>query len=349
MAFDRRCAGFTLTELMVSSAIGLFTLAVAVQMASDHTAVLTQTTQRVDTVQSGRIVADLLAEDLRHAGVGIGYRPDGSFAGLIRGPFTVAGGAQFSADGFAQTLTTGAIRTDDLGIRVATGAPRTIASFSGSLGQICSGSGVGVGDTVVLLSREALHVRTVQLLTMNSGPCLQGVCRTGCTSFTFARDVSYESDTEALTASYIGGEMVGEYAEIVYFVVPGQDGDGELRRAQVTAGQPCAVRDETCGGLVADDVETLQVAVWQWDEQLGAWVDQTQPAAIADRRRLRVDVEVVLRGGQDRQTGAHQPVALKLDATQCVGGNCGAAADAYRRYAIRTSVEIRNGGRMLIR
>ena len=135
--------GFTLTELLVSSAIGLFTLAVAVQMASDHTAILSQTTSKMDMYQSARTAVELLGEDLRHAGLGVGYRPDGRFAGLMRGSFQVQGGATFTADGLTQTLSTGSIPTDDLGIRLAMGDLRTIASFSGSQGQICAGSGHG--------------------------------------------------------------------------------------------------------------------------------------------------------------------------------------------------------------
>ena len=333
---------------MVSSAIGLFTLAVAVQVASDHTSLLGQTSKRVDMLQSARGAVELLSEDLRHAGLGIGYRPDGQFGGLIRGTFTVQGGAQFFSNGVQQTLTTGSISTDDLGIRIATGDLRTIASFSGNQGQICAGSVLAAEDTVVMLSREALHVQTARLLTLNDAACVNGQCRDGCSTFTFALDGSYSSDADASTANYVGGMMVGDYAELVWFVAPGADNDGELRRAEVTQAQPCTARDQTCGGLVADNVETIQVAVWQWDETLGQWVDQTLTTAIGDRRRVRVDVELVLRAGTDGQAGAHQPVALQLD-TACVGGACGGTADSYRRFVMRTSVEVRNGGRMLIR
>ena len=143
--------------------------------------------------------------------------------------------------------------------------------------------------------------------------------------------------------------MVGDFAEVVWFVVPGADQEGELRRAYVTQADPCNARDDQCGGLVAEDVETLQVAIWQWDDQTSAWVNQTTAGTVGDRRRLRVDVELVVRGGQDEQSGAHRPIELKLDGQKCVGGSCGATGDKWRRFAVRTSVEIRNSGRMLIR
>ena len=335
--------------MMVSTAIGLFTLAVAVQMASDHTTVLGQTTSRVDMIQSARTAIDLLTEDLRHAGLGIGYRPDGEFGGLIRGTFTVQGGAQFFAGGVTQTLSTGAVGTDDLGIRIANGDLRTIASFTGTQGQICAGSSMAVGDTVVMLSQEALHAQTIQLLTLNGAACVNGQCRDGCSTFTYLVDGSYASDVDASTANYVGGTMVGDYAEIVWFVTPGLDAGGELRRAEIRQATPCATRDQQCGGLVADDVETLQIAVWQWDEDLGQWFDGTAGGAITDRRRLRVDVELVVRGREDDVEGAHQPVVLQLDPSGCVGGACGGVADEHRRFAMRTSIELRNGGRMLIR
>ena len=334
---------------MVSSAIGLFTLAVAVRLASDQTVVLGQTTDRMDMFQSARTAVDLLSEDLRHAGVGIGYRPDGQFGGLIRGGFTVAGGAQFFADGLVQRLSTGEIPTDDLGLRVATGDLRTVASFLGTQGQICAGSDIAVDDTVVLLSREALHVQTVRVLSLANAACARGACRDGCATFTYGQDLSYASDPLAAGANYVGGTMIGDYGEIVWFVVPGTDGNGELRRARVTQQEQCANRDDSCGGLVAEDIETLQVAVWQWDDNLNQWVNQTPTASIGDRRRLRVDVEVVVRGGEDRDDGARQPVELALHAGRCAGGTCGTKPDKFRRFVIRTSVELRNGGRMLIR
>ena len=348
MKIRRRQAGFTLAELMVSSAIGLFTLAVAVQMAADHTVVLGQTSDKVDMYQSARTAVDLLAEDLRHAGLGIGYQPDGRFGGLMRGSFVVAGGARFFGGGTTQALSTGSINTDDLGIRMATGDLRTIASFSGTQGQICGGSSMKVGDTVVMLTRAALHAQTIELTALNSAACFNGQCLTGCQTFTLKIDNSYSSDATASTMNYVGGTMVGDYSEIVWFVVPGADSGGELRRAAVTQAEPCTARDETCGGLVAEDVETLQVAVWQWDESLGQWVDQTVAATIGDRRRLRVDVEVVVRGGAHEQDGADRPIVLELDANRCVGGACGSKGDSHRRIAMRTSVEIRNGGRMQI-
>ena len=345
----RTQAGFTLTELVVSSAVGLFTLAVAVQVASHHSAAVGETTRQMDTLQSSRMVLDLISEDLRHAGAGVGYRPDGQFGGLIRGAFTVSGGAQFSAGGRVQTLTTGDVVTDDLGIRLATGDIRTVAAYAGVSGQICAGSNMAVGDVVMLLSREALHGVTVQLQSLADAACVDGMCRDGCATFTYAPSASYQSDAGAPTVNYVSGSMIGDFAEVVWFVHAGPDGDGELRRAEVTSAQPCATRGTDCGGLVADDVETMQVAVWQWDDAISQWVDRTASATVDDRRRLRVDIEVVVRGGAERAEGAGRPVALQLAPGQCVGGTCGGVGDQNRRFVMRTSVEVRNGGRMQIR
>ncbi|MEM7675065.1 MAG: hypothetical protein AAF449_03580, partial [Myxococcota bacterium] len=68
-----------MTELLVGTAIGLFTLSVAVQLASDQSMMLGRTTTSIDTMQSARRAVELLTEDLRHAGMGIGYRPSGEF------------------------------------------------------------------------------------------------------------------------------------------------------------------------------------------------------------------------------------------------------------------------------
>jgi prepilin-type N-terminal cleavage/methylation domain-containing protein len=342
--------GFTLIELMVSVAVGLFVLAAAVRLTTDQSRILGRATSRLEMHQSARLAADLMAQDLRHASVGLGYRPDGTFAGLSRGSFTVPGGAAFQANDRAVSLASGPVLTDDLGVRMTTGAIRTIAAYTMTTAQLCAGSGLDVGDVVVLMSREGLHARTVQVSGLSAATCGAGTCVRGCEDLAFVADGSYASDLSAAAADYTEGEMAGEFAHVAWFLVPGADGRGRLQRAEVTAQQPCSVADATCGGLVADNVELLQVAVWQWDEETQVWVDRTTTGDLSDRSRTRVDLELIMRAAHtDAGDALQAPLTSELAPSQCLPAPCGQPKDQVRRYALRSSVEIRNSGRMQIR
>ncbi|MCA9551049.1 MAG: prepilin-type N-terminal cleavage/methylation domain-containing protein [Myxococcales bacterium] len=343
-------AGFTLIELMVSMTVGLFVLAAAVQLTSDQSRLLGRASSRLEMHQAARLATDLLAQDLRHASVGLGYRPDGTFAGLSRGNFTVSGGASFQADDRVVTLSSGTVRTDDIGIRLAAGSIRTVASYSAATAQLCAGADLEAGEVVVLLTREGLHARTVQVSAFGPAVCRDGTCVQGCEDVTFASDSSYLSDVEATNADYTEGEMAGEFQHLVWFLVADANGRGLLQRAEVTAQNPCAAADETCGGTVADNVEFLQASVWQWDEDTQTWVDRTTAGDLTDRSRVRIDLELGVRAAHSDERDADQAVLRsELSPTVCVPGPCGRPRDKVQRYAVRSSVEIRNSGRMQIR
>jgi hypothetical protein len=181
----------------------------------------------------------------------------------------------------------------------------------------------------------------------NTG-CIVGSCVSGCDTFSFAADTGYSSGGNALTASYVGGEMGGAFKTVVWFVdTSGADpGSGNLMRAEVSAGTPCAARNNTCGQIVAYDVETLLMSIYQWDSSNNTWVNQTPSQAITDRRRIRLDLEMVLRT-RTSENRAQDPITMQLNAAQCVPGPCG-AQDQIARKVLRSSVEVRNAGRMTL-
>lgn len=343
--------GITLLELIVSTACSGILLTAGVMLTVGHSKVLGRTAERTEVGQAARLTMDLLASDVRMAGVGVGYRPDGSFGGLRRGQFTVLGGATFDATDHEIQLRTGSMTTDDIGIRHATGRVRTIADFDTVSGQVCTGSGLEEGDIAVLMTREGLHARTVRITSLAGATCTGGTCVDGCDRFGWTADESYVSDAYALEASFIDGELMADYAEIVWFVTPNDEGDGMLRRAEIDAQNRCAARDTSCGGNVTVGVESLQVALWQWDSEADEWVNRTQTGDVTDRDRIRVDLEIVLRGRKEhRRAGGRADVELALADDQCVPGPCGAQRrDGFERRVLRTSVEVRNSGRMQIK
>lgn len=345
-----RRAGFTLVELLVSVAIGAFLIAVAVSFGADHTRALGLTSRRLEAYEAGRLAAEVIAFDARQSGYGVGYQPDGSFSGVARGNYTLPAGATFTANDGPVDLAWGTSLTDDVSFRFATGDTRTIAHYTGGFGQVCAGGRFDVGDRVVLLSREGFHAQTVTLTNVTPAACLDGTCLSGCVALAFADDPAWVSDSEARDVNYVDGELTGDYHQVVYFVAADADGQGELRRASLDDPTPCAVRDSSCGGVVAKGVESLQLAVSQWDPDTGAWVDQTDATSISDRRRIRVDLELVIRERAEQGGASPAPVELQLEPGRCVPGpTCAATTpDQARRYVVRTSVEIRNSGRLRI-
>src|SRR5688572_25158030 len=88
--------GFTLLELLVGSSMGIVVTLAAFAFAQRQTRNMAYVTESVTLSQAGRSVIDMLAEDLRHAGAGVGYRADGTFGGIYTGSFRL-GGATFNA------------------------------------------------------------------------------------------------------------------------------------------------------------------------------------------------------------------------------------------------------------
>src|SRR5688500_9341474 len=152
----RRERAFTLIELMIGMALGLFLVAAAVTFTSHQSRWLGFTASRIDVDQSGRTALEILAEDLRHAGLGVGYNGSEEFAGIRLGTFTVPGGATFDSTDRAIASRTGDTVTDDIGILLADEGVATIAEFSGAAGQICNVGGFDTDDIVTMISEDSL-------------------------------------------------------------------------------------------------------------------------------------------------------------------------------------------------
>jgi hypothetical protein len=340
----RRRRGLTLIELMVGTAMGMFVVAAAFTFVVHQNQLLEFTSREIDRDRSGRLALDMLGHDLRHAGVGVGYEADGSFRGIMLGSFTVAGGATFGSDDHPITLkTTGAktypFFTDDVGMRLANGSHRSIVMFSDGVGEVCRGGEFEADDVVLFRSEDGVDARTARLLSIGAADaCSAGTCVNGCDAFTWAADDSFFATPTSADAEYDGGTLAGGYQELVWFVH-----EGNLNRATINSARPCNARDVSCGGTVAGNVETLQMQVWQWDSTAGAWEDRTALHTIDDRRRLRIDIELVVRMDGTKEH-LQQTIPLELEPGSCLP-SCG-ARDYVPRRAMRPSVEVRNSGRL---
>lgn len=345
----RKTAGFTLIEMMVSVAVGMIVLAAGVRVVADHFMLLRDTTGTADLHRNSREVIEFLSTDLRQAGMGIGYELNGTFAGVERGNFKI-GDATFNSDNQVVALTDGNVLTDDIGVRLARGDVRSVADYSAGVagsGQICTSPDIKSGDSVVLLSREGLQRRSVLLTALGAETCAEDKCVDGCQGFSFnAGDYAPDS---ASSANFQGGLMVGDYEHIGWFVTADADGEGELRRIKVGAAGGCAARDNTCGGTIAKGVESVQVKLWQWDDTTTSWSEIGPADPINTRNRLRFDLEVVSRAPDDPRGVLHERAASELEAGVCVPQPCDGGKLAGRRDVMRTSVEVRNSGRMMIK
>ncbi len=347
--------GATLIELMVGVVIAAVVTGAAFVFASHQTRHLGLSSMELDKDQVGRIALGMIARDLRHSGLGVGYMEDGTFSGILLGNFTVRGGAAFDADdqdinleyglntsGLTGTYTT---ETDDLGVRYAIGEYRTIANFGPGSGQACAGSGIVPGDAALLIANNGVNTQAVIINSLTPATCSKGICLGGCESFTWTGDPTYRSSPAAASVSYLEGEIAGSFREVVWFVNV-ENGRGTLRRAEISPNSQCAFRDANCGDVVTDSAEFLHFAVWQWDSAANAWENRTPFQTIPDRRRIRVDVELVLRA-RTSESGVKMPIQSALAGGECAPNPCG-SRDGISRRAYRTSVEIRNAGRSLM-
>lgn len=337
-------------EVVVGTALALVLTAAAFSFATQQSRMLGVTTATMSMGQSARASLDLLVEDLRHAGVGTGYLPDGTFSGILSGDYS-AGGVSFDSTDRTLTLSTGPTVTDDLGVRMADGAYGTIADWSLAGGaQLCAGSGLEAGALAFVRTEEGLAGRTVLVQSIApAAACTTGRCLGGCEVITWVASPSFLTEASAATASYLGGELAAGFKTVVWFVEaddPARVGLGALRRAVFDHVRGCAARDHRCGELVTEGVDTLQIAVWEWDADDARWIDATSgtPAPYA---RLRVDLELVLRArtADDRP---HEPVRLQLAPGRCAP-DCSGVTDGVPRRVVRTSTELRNSGRTRIR
>ncbi|MCK6545023.1 prepilin-type N-terminal cleavage/methylation domain-containing protein [Myxococcota bacterium] len=340
-----RRRGFSLVELAVSAAVGMAITGAAFELVRYQARQVGLTSESVTASQAGRASLNLLVEDLAAAGSGVGYTSDGAFGGLRTGAFTV-GGAAFVAQDRAIQLAGGAATTDDLGLLSTRGPYATIAAFnSGGSGELCNVPGMPATTLAVMRAEDELAAQSVRMTLGGPQGCSRGACVDGCVSFHWSPDGMFASDGGAWGVSYVGGELAAGLATIVWFVDVDAAGNGHLRRATFDEARSCSVRGPACGDLIAEDVETLQFQVWRFDPLTRTWINATN-GPLDTTERLRVDLELVVRSRATNDR-TFAPVALRLEEGTCIPG-C-STRDGIERRAFRTSVEIKNTGRMRMR
>ena len=374
--------GLTLVELLVGTFIALTLTAAALAFALHETRLMGASRDKLEISQTTHAALDLIAEDVAEAGTGIGYDAAGNFAGLMLGTFTV-GACTYNPVPNTLTLTevgaqnvagsTYDLPITDLGIRYANGHYASIADYdeTSSGGQHCQD--IDFGDVwfadeelVVLRSEYALDAFTARIVShakqggTTFSACREYECNTTparCVDFTFAIDPSWSSDPTAATRGYRRGEIHGGYREIVWYIEPATDighAIGSLRRA-VFGTRIDGVQDlpSTCasrigsGAEVATYVETFLVQPYTFNELTGVWERWTVAGPINTDRRIRVDMELVVRS--ESPAPALQPdprLRLTRPAVCIPAGTCGSNTDYGRRYVYRTSVHVKNSGRV---
>ena len=338
--------GFTLIEVMVSLAIGAFIAVASLTLTGEQLRVLDLTESRVSMSQEGRSAMELIAKDVRSAGLGVGYQADGTFAGLRRGVFSVAGGASFQADDFDVG---NGLLTDDLGLRFTRGDVRTISDYNQGTGQVCAGGMFSEDELVLLMSRNGRTANSARILSANPDAGVGTVCVDGCETFTFVWDSTYSTDAGAQTATYDEGELFGDFQEVVYFATPDPvSGLSTLRRARIDTSEPCTSRSADCGVVVGVNIEAIQTRLWMFDEASQGWTDVTTDGDITEVTQLRLDVELVMRA-DSASDARERPVASALENGLCYPAGCGGEGDGRLRQILRSSIDIRNAGRMQIR
>lgn len=400
--------GVTLIELMVGVVIALFLTAAAVLFVQHETRLMGISQDRLDMIQGSRVALDLMSEDLRKAGQGIGYDAQGNFQGLLLGQFN-AGNVRWNPDGgpaspnpspvppppgFYRNVTlrmtdngsaflgtTYVTRSVDVGVQFADGAYSTIANWNGAgTLEMCrtdededgaadpiTDQFTGARERVVMRHEAGLDAYVVELSGMTPiGVCTTGDCLFGCLAATWApfpgtaTDPTFRSGPNAADRGYLGGEIQGNYGRVIWFIATDNTNTGLLQRVRfngTNANTVCPTGADTdCGGSVARGVESLQMQVWQWDTITSSWVNVGQgpinnPNPGQPPPRLRVDVELVVKA-EGTTNRLHPQVALRLRPGSCIPGPCAsppAKLDYTERRAYRTSVEIKNSGRMTLR
>jgi hypothetical protein len=358
---------------MIGVAIALFLTAAAVTFVRHETRLLGISQDRVDMIQGSRAAIDLIANDLRAAGQGIGYDEAGNFQGLLLGNFTAGGLNTWNGNGNSRSInlndTTNKANIGnawvsnvvDIGVLYAAGSYRTVNDWDpGGVLEYCArdddgdgamdmGTGFGVNDVQIIRADNGAAAETIQLAGI-AGPqncnTQVGDCLFDCyTAGWSLAPIQIFSTGVASEPSYVGGELAGGIQQVVYFVVANNNGFGALQRVVFTNNN-CAAIDQNCGGTVATGVESLQMQIWQWQQTPPQWVN-AGVGPINGMDRIRVDLELVVRadGTDERQ---HEAIALRLSPGNCAPMPC-TTRDYTERRAYRTSVEIKNSGFMQIR
>lgn len=336
----------SLVEVMVATAVGASVVAFGLVVTGDFNRGYQRHAGSLDSARSLRSALELIAQDVRQAGVGVGYTADGEFPGLVTGNFTVQGAA-FSAEGRAVSTVDGPMTVQDLGLRRATGTRRTVLWLDPSgEGEICAGLSFEPEDLSIVADRGGRRSRTVRVLSSSPSGCVRGLCTGGCTSIQFEEDDAWVSDPAAREGRAQGGDLFSRYESVVWFVAADDRGQPELRRVG-SLSPPCADADAGCGELAAPGVLWLRFRVHRHDGD--GWIPVGLDRPLMTEDRLRVDLELAGRAPSDPGVGPMAAVASQMDTELCAPAPCGSGSDRVPRAVARTTVEVKNAGQMRIR
>ncbi len=352
--------------MMIGLAVASIVIMAAIAFAHDEIKAFGRGNQNLEMLQTGRAALDLMMRDFTNAGSGIGYDYQSSFPGLkLGGTFSIGPASGGSAPAFT---TDNAVFTDpmwgyttvndDVFIRsteVSTNTVMRSGAEAGGFFFVCNPTRVLDGDMVSLrdTTGQLISIRQVSGLTIGS-PCVDCVGTGLCDSFQLAvvpGPLGYTTPGGASDEEWSLGTVATGHRISIWFMTYGPDNFPQLRRAVDT---DCA-RGPACGNLMADNIDTLQVRYFRWDETAVPqnWVLHTGP--INTRERFRVDVELVVRSRTMEDQQFHAPVRLALESSG--GGTFPPTSPVlnatqrnslrYQRIVLRSSIQLRNTGAML--
>lgn len=372
-----RRLGFTLIEMMVAVMVSSVVILAGMTFAQQQIRAYSKSEKIMELNQAGRASLDLLVRDLSNAGSGLGHHESGQFIGLDIGAFepywippggAVPSTALFSTnnkwesswgnvtDADTNPSKLMPTQTDDIGLLMADGEWVTIVAETtpGAAITVCAPSSVKNQDRVVMHTADGREAASFQVNpTAAAGTAIaQTTCPTGVTCQATASNQCenwaitpvaagnpffFESGPGATSALYDTGWAAGGLRRVVWFVNPNGSNyrSGRLMRL---INETCpSGRATNCGQMVADNVETVQMRAYRWTAT--GWTPIVNPADRDRNCRIKVDVEMVVRGRAQDETGK-EGMDLVLHTKNWV-------ADDVVRKVYRTSVEIKNSGRML--
>jgi prepilin-type N-terminal cleavage/methylation domain-containing protein len=345
---------FTLVELMVAVAVGSLVTVAVFAFASQQVRSRSVTELRLETEQNARVAMDAIRADLQQSGLGLGYLPDGRFAGLVLGSF-----GPFRSNDHDHGA---GIFSDDLRIRGAEGPVRTIVEDlnpSDGRVEVCSSDGAfEPGRLALLMDQHYFRARAVHVDAVTAQPCSGGVCvGTGndCELVQFTdRSIVYSTGPSALTASFAGGSFFFGFFDVIYFL-DHSGPDPELYRSEWPCGaSPPAARSNcvTPQNLLAEGIESLQYRLRELTAP-GTFSDMTADAGylaaggVTSDNRLQVEVELIARSRVEKEQFSPNQVCSQLRPASCFPA--GGMRDRFGRRVFHTAVELKNSGIMKFR
>ncbi|MBK6690153.1 MAG: prepilin-type N-terminal cleavage/methylation domain-containing protein [Deltaproteobacteria bacterium] len=366
-----RRRGFTLVEVMVAVGIFVIITAGAFMFAQQQIRTRKQTEYVLDTEQNARVTIDAIRRDLQLAGLGSGYRADGTFSGLDLGVF---GGGQFNSSDFNH----GASVSDDLRIRGAYGPARSIATYDAPAPgnfEVCGGAfpewvAPQPNELAVMVDEAYTVSRVIEITNVNVGvgctdsQCLSPAAGGLCDRITFInRGDLFQTDGSALNANYSGGTLFRGFFDALYFVQFAADGP-DLFRVDLTrdlagailavgAPSPCFGGRGICavnGNLMGEGVESVHFRVIEQRPPtfppplaVDNTVAFTAAGGIDNANRIRIDVEVIARSRTQEVEGVSGQVCSSIAPGVCFPA---VGTDRFRRRVLSSSVELKNTGHM---